>query len=266
MLSATALRIEIEHALQDRFPAALTPMPRVIRDFAATGVSPIDALLGGGLPIGAISELTGPHSSGRTSLALAFLAQRSAEEQSCAWVDSEDALDPESAAANGVSLRHLLWVRCKNVSVQARTLTLSKSAALKSKPWTRLDQALRATDLLLQAGGFAAIVLDLGDTEPEHGMRIPLATWFRFRQAANRTRCSLVVLGKVAYAQSSAALVLECSPLHAKITGETALRSFTFEARKGRVASSTTSILTGMRKPPASTWSARAAWEAEMRA
>ena len=79
MLSATALRIEIEHALQDRFPAALTPMPRVIRDFAATGVSPIDALLGGGLPIGAISELTGPHSSGRTSLALAFLAQRSAD-------------------------------------------------------------------------------------------------------------------------------------------------------------------------------------------
>jgi recombination protein RecA len=66
----------------------------------------------------------------------------------------------------------------------------------RSKPWTRLDQALRATDLLLQAGGFAAIVLDLGDMEPAHAMRIPLTTWFRFRQAADRTRCSLVVLGK----------------------------------------------------------------------
>jgi hypothetical protein len=267
MPSASALRIEIEHALQNRFPAALTPMPRTIREVAATGVTQIDALLCGGLPIGAISELTGPQSSGRTSLALAFLAQRSAAEQVCAWVDSDDALDPESAAASGVSLRHLLWVRCRNVSVQARAATSSKSAALKGKPWTRLDQALRATDLLLQSGGFAAIVLDLGDTAPEHGMRIPLATWFRFRQAANRTRCSLVVLGKVAYAQSSAALVLECSSVHAKIAGETVLRSFMFEARQGRVASTAhTPVLAGMRKPPASTCSARAAWEAEMRA
>jgi hypothetical protein len=266
MPSATALRIEIEHALENRFPSALTPAPRTLHEVAPTGISQIDSLLGGGLPVGAISELTGPQSSGRTSLALAFLAQRSAAEQVCAWVDSEDAMDPESAAANGVSLQHLLWVRCRNFAVQARAVASPKSTASKSRPWTRLDQALRATDLLLQAAGFAAILLDLGDTEPEHGMRIPLATWFRFRQAANRTRCSLVVLGKVAYAQSSAALVLECSPLHAKIAGESALRGFSFEARKGRAASATTSILTGMRKPPASTWSARAAWEAEMRA
>lgn len=267
MPSATALRIEIKRALENRFPAALTPMPRTLNEIAATGVPQIDDLLDGGLPVGAISELTGPQSSGRTSLALAFLAQRSAAEQICAWVDAEDALDPESAAANGVSLRHLLWVRCRNSSAQARVAASSKSEALRSRPWTRLDQALRATDLLLQAGGFAAIVLDLGDTEPAHGMRIPLATWFRFRQAASRTRCCLLVLGKAPYAQSSAALVLECSPLHAKITGETVLRSFTYEVHKGRVASVTHApILTSMRKPPASTWSARTAWEAEMRA
>jgi hypothetical protein len=180
-------------------------------------------------------------------------------------VDAEDALDPTSVAANGVCLRRLLWVRCRNSSTQTRTTASSKSEALRSRPWTRLDQALRATDLLLQAGGFAAIVLDLGDTEPEHGLRIPLATWFRFRQAASRTRCCLLALGKAPYAQSSAALVLECSPMHAKITGETVLRSFTFEVHRGRAASSMhTPVVT--RKPPASIWSARAAWEAEMRA
>ena len=73
----------------------------------------MDALLDGGLPVGAISEVTGPESSGRTSLALAFLAQRTREGQVCAWVDVTDAFDPESAAASGVALRQLLWVRCQ---------------------------------------------------------------------------------------------------------------------------------------------------------
>jgi hypothetical protein len=82
---------------------------------------------------------------------------------------------------------------------------------------------LRATDLLLQAGGFAAIVLDLGATEREHANRIPAATWFRLRQAADRARCSLVVLGRAAYAQSSAAAVLECARQQVVVAGETVL-------------------------------------------
>src|ERR1700691_1384221 len=136
MPSASALRIQIEHTLERRFPAALTPVPRTIRETAATGIPAVDRLLDGGLPVGAISEITGPVSSGRTSLALAFLAQRTQEERVCAWVDAHDAFDSESAAANGVRLRQLLWVRCKAPKADAR-------------PWARLDQALRATDLLL---------------------------------------------------------------------------------------------------------------------
>lgn len=134
----------------------------------------------------------------------------------------------------------------------------------KDRPWTRLDQALRATDLLLQASGFAAIVLDLGSTAPEHGNRIPAATWFRFRQAADRGRCSLVVLGKVAYAQSSAAVVLECSCLQAKTAGGTVLRGLEYAV--GRRRERFTPIEIGSRKPPVSTWTACAAWEAEKRA
>ena len=277
MSSATALRYQIEHTLESRFPAALSPAPRTIRDVAATGIEEADRLLEGGLPVGAISELAGPDSSGRTSLALAFVAQRTAEERVCAWVDANDAFDPESAAANGVNLRRLLWVRCLDLSATQQSCASEKSAAKKSvsgeaksstrpwtRLWTRLDQALRATDLLLQAGGFASIVLDLGDTAPEHGNRIPLATWFRFRQAADRTRCSLVVLGKAPYAQSSAAVVLECAPLRAETAGGTVLRGFTYEVRRGRQRFSP--FAQGARKPPASTWSATSSWEAEKRA
>jgi hypothetical protein len=247
MPSAAVLRLEIERALEHRFPAALTPASRTMREVAPTGIPSVDALLEGGLPAGAISEVTGPESSGRTSLTLAFLAKRTEESQVCAWVDAGDAFDPESAAASGVALKQLLWVRC-----------LREKEVTKVKPWTLLDQALRATDLLLQAGGFAVIVLDLGDLEPEHAMRIPLATWFRFRQAAERTRCSLVVLGKTAYAQSGAEVVLESMPFRPEIVGGIVWRGCTFAV--GRRRQRFTQLHAGARKPPASTWSAGAAW------
>jgi len=135
-----------------------------------------------------------------------------------------------------------------------------------AKPWARpdfshLDQALRATDLLLQAGGFAAIVLDLGSTAPEQGARIPLATWFRFRQAADRTRCSLLVLAQEPLAQSSAAVVLECAPRAAETASRTVLSGCKYEVRSGRQRF--TPYFAGQRKPPASVWSASAAAQRE---
>ena len=136
-----------------------------------------------------------------------------------------------------------------------------------AKPWPRLDQALRATDLLLHQGGFAALVLDLGGTAPEHGLRIPLATWFRFRQAAGRARCALLVLAREPLAQSSAAVVLECAPLRGLAGGETVLSGLKYEVRSGRAAAAAfTPSIAGLRKPPASTWSATGAWERDIRA
>jgi hypothetical protein len=267
MPSAAALRLQIEHSLERRFPAALTPVPRTIRETAPTGIPAVDRLLEGGLPIGAISEITGPMSSGRTSLALAFLAARTQEDRVCAWVDAHDAFDSESAAANGVALRQILWVRCKDRGPQRQVFVAGVEApSPTAKPWARLDQALSATDLLLQAGGFAAIVLDLASTAPEHGCRIPLATWFRFRQAADRTRCSLLVLAQQPLAQSSAAVVLECAREEGarqpdQSPSQTVLTGFTYQVRSGRQRF--TPYLAGQRKPPASTWTATAASQRE---
>jgi hypothetical protein len=257
MSTAAVLRNEIERSLVDRFPAALSPAPWTIREVAATAIEAADELLEGGLPVGAISELTGPESSGRTSLALAFVARRTAEGRVCAWVDVSDAFDPESAAANGVSLCQLLWVRCRSTEAMEKPRR-------QERPWARLDQALRATDLLLQAGGFAAIVLDLGTTAREHGNRIPAATWFRFRQAADRTRCSLVVLGRASYAQSSAAVVLECSQRRVMSAGGTVLPGLEYDVARRRERFSPAAQ--GMRKPPVSTWTVHPAWEAARRA
>lgn len=264
MPSASALRIQIENALERRFPSALTPQPRTIRETASTGIPEVDRLLDGGLPVGAISEITGPVSSGRTSLALAFLAQRTSEDRVCAWVDANDSFDSESAAANGVVLKQLLWVRCKNPLPGNQPPTHPNLPHPNfSRPdfsvpiFSSLAQALRATDLLLQAGGFAALVLDLGSTAPEHAARVPLATWFRFRQAADRTRCSLLVLAQEPLSQSSAAVVLECAPLAAQSASQTVLSGCSYQVRTGRQSSSTKTLsITGQRKPPAVEWSA----------
>ena len=263
MLSSSTLRQQIESDFEHRYPSILTPAARTIHDVATTGISEIDELLNGGLPVGAISEITGPKSSGRTSIALAFLARRTQDGSVCAWVDTNDTFDPESAAANGISLKHLLWVRCKN-AIETPSATLRRISSGKKQPWTRLDQAIRATDHLLQAGGFAAIVLDLADEAIEHGRRIPLATWFRFRQAADRTRCSLIVLGVAAYAQSSAAVVIECEHASIDASSGTVIRGCSYSARRGRVRFSPLANIA--RKPPASTWSTQAAWNPEKRA
>jgi hypothetical protein len=262
MPSSTALRLQIERSLEHRYPAALTPGARTIRDVANTGVLEVDALLSGGLPVGAISELTGAASSGRTSLALSFFAHRTADGGVCAWIDTHDAFDPESAAASGVCLKQLLWVRCQNSPVGTLSRNYRKHSDEKSTPWSRLDQALRATDLLLQSGGFAAIVLDLADTAIEHARRIPLATWFRFRQAADRTRCILLVLGRAAYAQSSAEVVLKCRPKRAEMAGEMVLSGFTYSVQSARERFSPIASIT--RTPPSSTWSAHAQWNLEI--
>ncbi|MGA7242757.1 MAG: ATPase domain-containing protein [Terracidiphilus sp.] len=264
MPSSAALRQQIETDFEHRYPSVLTPAARTIHEVVATGIAEIDELLDGGLPVGATSEITGPASSGRTSIALAFLAQRTQDGNACAWIDANDALDPESAAANGISLKHLLWVRCRNVPVEKSSPRLRNSTFAKNQPWTRLDQAIRAADQLLQAGGFAAIVLDLADEAVEHCKRIPLTTWFRYRQAADRTRCSLIVLGKAPYAQSSAAVVLECLPERVDAASENVIRGFRYNARRGRIRFSPLTNIT--RKPPASTWTTQAAWNPEQRA
>ena len=92
--------------------------------------------------------------------------------------------------------------------VQSRPANRAAVRAASAKPWARMEQALRAADLLLQAGGFAAIVLDMAGIAPECATRVPMATWFRYRAAAERTQASLLLLTQSPCAKSSAELLL----------------------------------------------------------
>lgn len=135
------------------------------------------------------------------------------------------------------------------------------ATSANSRPWQALDQALRATDLLLQGGGFSAIVLDLGSTPAEIAWRIPLATWFRFRVACERTRVSLLLLTQHPCARSSAELVVRLEPgtmaAENKVMTGILYRAATERNRsRGEVVS--------IRKPPQSErpgqWKIEASW------
>ena len=236
-----------EHLIQSthnqRFPpASIIPASRLeIRpapEMVSSGVPAIDALTGG-LPRGCLTEICGPATSGRTTLLLAALAAASRRGEFCVVVDASDALDPYSAAAAGVELDHLLWVRCsdhpalKSRAKQRRTTSsasfvqeagareaeaqeveVSSQAAFdfdrinSRQSWHRLEQVLRATDLLLESGGFGLIVLDLGDIPPHAARRIPLTTWFRFRRAIEHTPTILLAIEQHAIAGSCSSLLL----------------------------------------------------------
>src|SRR6266478_5695082 len=91
------------------------PSPEMV----SSGIREIDALTGG-LPRGCLSEIWGSASSGRTSVLLAALAAATRREEVCALVDATDALDAVSAAAAGVDLERLLWIRCGKTGVGPR--------------------------------------------------------------------------------------------------------------------------------------------------
>jgi hypothetical protein len=175
--------------------AGITPASRLaVRpavEMVSSGIAAMDALTGG-LPRGCLTEICGPASSGRTTLLLAALAAATQRGECCVLVDASDALDPRSAADAGIELDRLLWVRCG-----------------ENSPEKSLEQLLRATDLLLESGGFGLIALDLGDLPPQAARRIPLTTWFRFRRAVEHTPTVLLAVERQSIAGSCSSLLIK---------------------------------------------------------
>lgn len=340
MPTSSAIRLQIESALAQKIPSALTPAAKMIRPVASTGIVALDEVLQGGLPVGAVIELVGPECSGRTSVALSFLSRMTQTAKVCAWIDVSDTLDPVSAAAAGIDLARLLWVRCgvmkktieptnpsfalpekylvpaaakkglhggglgphprtesKGLSQAVRGLlraeaieprctesqhrvqarievfepNLRQSATnvvppLRSrKPWSRMEQAFRATDLLLQGGGFSAIVLDMGSLTPEAVSRVPLATWYRYRAAAERTQSSILLLTQHPCAKSSAELMLRFQRANAICDERTVFSGIEprVEVARRRFTETPTNVIP-LRKPPQGvnvvSWQSRTVW------
>ncbi|MCC6587400.1 MAG: hypothetical protein IT168_11960 [Bryobacterales bacterium] len=150
--------------------------------------SPLPTIGSIDLPRGRITEIFGPASSGRTTLILSALAESTAARgETCAYIDINNSLDPTSAAGAGVALHKLLWVRCGG----------------------NAPHGLKATDMVLQAGSFGVVVLDMGDTPLQITRRIPINYWYRFRRAIEGTHTILTVIGNEPNVRQCATVCIE---------------------------------------------------------
>lgn len=185
-MKAAFSKAELESDIASRFGDAFRIHEKAVVETLATGIEEIDALTGG-MPRGAISEIFGPASSGRTSLMYSMLAYATAHEETCALIDTNDVFAPAAAVKAGVDFDRLLWVRCAG----------------------NLEHAFKATDLLLHAGGFGLVILDMGDVAGKDARRIISSWWYRFRRTVEDRPTVLTVISEEACTRSCAALTLE---------------------------------------------------------
>jgi len=187
----------VESALRDRkldrtLTTALAPLERLDPSaLVPMDVAPIDACLRGGLPRGQLSELAGAHSSGRMTLLLQMMAAATARGEIVALVDTLDRLDVASAAAAGVDLSRLLWIRGQEHPIDRA-----------------LDRALKALNLVLQAGGFGVVAIDLADVPLTAIRQIPFNTWMRVQRVIEGSDTACVLLASEPLARSAGGLTV----------------------------------------------------------
>lgn len=189
----------IESALRERkldrtLTSALAPLER--NDAAAFipfGVEAIDGVLRGGLPRGQVSEIAGSPSSGRTTLLLQLLSAATRGGEITALVDTCDRLDVASAAAAAIDLDRLLWIRGESFD------------SLHSL------RAIKALTLVLQAGGFAVVAIDLADVHPRVLKSLPFTTWLRLQRIVEGSDTACLLVTPEPLARSAGGLTLLCT-------------------------------------------------------
>ena len=202
----TALRAR---KLDRTLTTALPPLERV--DPAAllpTGIDGLDGRLQGGIPRGQLSELAGPLTSGRTTLLLQMAAAVTRRGELAAIVDTFDRLDVASAVAAGVDLERLLWIRLPASAPPSSHV--ERRASADDAVDRVVGRALKALNLVLQAGGFALVALDFADVPSSTLKRIPFTTWLRVQRTieGSDTACVLVVPEPVARSAGGLTLTL----------------------------------------------------------
>lgn len=158
--------VDLRKLLAERFPQPRTTSQGRI----ATGFPALDETVGGGLPKGAITELTSPNISAGSALLISMLLQAAHRERRfIALVDGCDSFDPQPLGNS--CLRNLLWVRC-----------------------TKAFDAVKAADLLLRDGNFPLVILDLVLNRVEELRKIQQTSWYRLQRLAEPIPTAFLVL------------------------------------------------------------------------
>ncbi|MBW9151754.1 recombinase RecA [Clostridium estertheticum] len=155
----------------------------------STGCLGLDIGLGiGGVPRGRMIEVFGPESSGKTTVALHIVAEAQKNGGTAAFIDAENALDPEYAKALGIDIENLIV----------------------SQPDTG-EQALEITEALVRSGAIDVIVVDsvaalvpkaeiegeMGDSHIGLQARLMSQALRKLAGSINKSQCVLVFINQL---------------------------------------------------------------------
>ena len=163
--------------------------PRVRLDAISTGAINLDAAIGiGGIPRGRVTEIFGPESSGKTTLALSVVANAQRAGGAAAYIDAEHALDVDYAKKLGVDIDNLLV----------------------SQPDTG-EQGLEITEILVRSGAVDIVVIDsvaalvpkaeiegeMGDSHMGLQPRMMSQALRKLAGSINRSRTSVIFINQL---------------------------------------------------------------------
>jgi len=201
---------KLDHTLTDR---GLTPVPVRGSDpittqwLIPTGMAELDTRLEGGIPRGHVSEVVGPRSSGRLAILVSALAAATSRGEAVALIDPLDMFDPVSASACGLDFQRMLWIRGE-ASISARVSLSCEYGTLQKS----LDRAVKALNIVLQAGGFGMVVLDLGEVAAHTIKRLPYITWLRLHRVIEGSETACVLIGSEPIARSAGGVTVQLAP------------------------------------------------------
>ena len=210
-------RADIEALLRDRkLDRTLTttlpglPAPGHTDEYATapTGVTALDARLGGGFPRGQVSEIVGARSSGRASLLLQMLAAATARQEIVALVDVLDMLDVASAEAASVDLTRLLWIR-GHLRADPGVNMFPNPGLCRDANQRALDRAIKALTLVLQAGNFGLVAFDAAEAPPQTLQRLPFMTWRRLQRIIEGSQTACILVSDAPVARSPAGVTVK---------------------------------------------------------
>ena len=172
------------------------------------GIDALDAILDGGIVRGRVSEIVGRPGLGRTSLTASFAAGATRRGEVAAWIDSAGAFDPRSIAAAGADLSRILWVGADGAVLArdspaspVREFAFARGSVM---PKAGIKSVLLAAEMVLDAGGFGLVVIDLGG----YARTLTQSAALRLARAAERSGAAVIVLAERRTCGTFAALSL----------------------------------------------------------
>lgn len=173
----------------------------------SSGIVALDSIIDGGLVRGRVSEIVGHVGSGRTTIAGRFVSSATRAGEVVAWIENSHSFDPADLAAGSAYLDRVLWASVD----EHRKVAFDSSGRFRRY---RFSSVFKAAEMVLKAGGFGLVVIDIGASATP----LPQSIALRLAREAERSGAAVVVIAPYRICGTFAALSLQLTRIEAAFT------------------------------------------------